>query len=284
MKRGNIHIRLWMMVMAVGLLLLASCGTKRSVLTRDLGGLSDGAYLREVMSRTVGADVLSAKMKLVVDMGGEELSVGGSIKMKRDEAIQLSLVAVGIVEAARIEMTPERILVLDRMNRRYVEMPYAGLTSSGESGMDFYTLQALFWNELFLPGVRQVGSEDAGNFARTRDEGCMTLSAKGPDGWDCTFLTALSDGRLLESRIARTVGPDYRMTWRYGEFEPVAGGEYPTHMTLEVQGGKLPMQADFHFTRLTTDTEVSPLAIPKKYQRMEADNVWMWGLKVPASY
>lgn len=273
MKREQIHIRQWV-VMAMGLLLLASCGTKRKVTaTGGLDGLSESAYLCEVMERSTGLDALTAKMKLTAKIGGEEISVGGSVKMKKDEAIQLSLVAIGIVEAARIEITPERMLVLDRLGRRYVEVSYADLPFFRENGVDFYTLQALFRNELFLPGVRQVGRSDAGRFGWERDGERVCLTAKGEGGLTCSFLTVLANGLLQESRIEKNTGKNYRLRWTYDGFETVENRYFPTRMTLALQGSRLPLQADLHFSRLQAEADIRPLTIPKRYQRMEAEHI-----------
>ncbi len=262
-----------MLAMVVGLLLLASCRTTRNVSTGGMENLSESAFLHEVVEHSVGLDALSAKMRLIAKIGGEEIGVGGSIKMKKDEAIQLSLVAIGIVEAARIELTPERMLVLDRLGRRYVEIPYTELAFFRDSDIDFYTLQALFWNELFLPGVKQVGEKDAGRFGWLRDETQVHLSAEGKGGLVYTFLTALADGRLQETNITKKGGRNYRMAWGYDEFEAVARRKFPTRMKMNLQGGKVPLEAEFHFSRLSAETELQPLSIPRKYQRMEADDI-----------
>ena len=44
---------------------------------------------------------VTSKMNLDLNLGGKSLSVGGSCNLKRDEVIQLSLVAMGFMEVGR---------------------------------------------------------------------------------------------------------------------------------------------------------------------------------------
>lgn len=44
--------------------------------------------------------------------------------MKRDEVIQLSIAPFLGIEVARAEISPDGVLVMDRMNKRYVQVPF----------------------------------------------------------------------------------------------------------------------------------------------------------------
>ena len=49
------------------------------------------------------------------------MSVGGTMKMKTHERVQVSLLMPILrTEVARIEITPDEVLLVDRMNRRFV--------------------------------------------------------------------------------------------------------------------------------------------------------------------
>ena len=258
-------------------LLVTSCGSKKSLTSgsADMSRFSKTAYLKAVVDNAPEFDEFSAKMRLALSSGSEDISVGGSIKMKRDEAIQLSLVAVGIVEAARIELTPKRLLVLDRIGRRYVEVKYDDLPFFKQSKVDFYTLQALFWNELFLPGVKHVEKGDIQNFDVTRGEPQVTLTAEKGKRLSYSFLTALANGLLEESRIHVYLKEenDYQLNWVYGHFLALDGKPFPTRMNLALQGTIKPMKASFEFSRCDTKAEYTPLTIPKRYKEVAATDI-----------
>ncbi len=258
-------------------MMVTSCGSKKTATSGevDMSGFSETSYLKAVVDNAPDFNEFSAKMRLALTYGGENISVGGSIKMKRDEVIQLSLVAVGIVEAARIEFTPKRLLVLDRIGRRYVEVEYDELPFFKESKVDFYTLQALFWNELFLPGVKHVEKGDIYNFQLTRSETQATLTAEKGKRLNYSFLTALATGLLEESRIHVDTKKEntYQMNWSYRDFLRLGGKQFPAAMRLSLEGTEKPMQASFNFSRWDTEMEYEPLSVPNRYKQVEAADI-----------
>ena len=268
---------LWLSLMLVMGVMAISCGSKKAATSGrvDMSGFSETAYLKAVVENAPEFDAFSAKMRLALSYGGENISVGGSIKMKRDEAIQLSLVAVGIVEAARIEFTPKRLLVLDRIGRRYVEVKYDDLPFFKDSKIDFYTLQALFWNELFLPGVKHVEKGDIYSFHLTRNETQATLTAEKGKRLSYSFLTALTTGLLEESRIHVSAKKenDYQLNWAYRDFLTLAGKQFPSSMSLALQGIEKPMKASFNFSRWDTQLDYEPLSVPNRYKQVDAAEI-----------
>lgn len=95
---------------------------------------------------------ISAKLNFTaMQQGVKKASAGGYLRMKRDEIIQARLVAL-IVEIGRLEMTPEYILVQDRMNRQYVKVRWEDVPQLKEAGADFQTFQQLFWGEYPMKG------------------------------------------------------------------------------------------------------------------------------------
>jgi hypothetical protein len=257
--------------------LIASCGSKKNLTSgsADMSRFSETTYLKTVVENAPEFEEFSAKMRLELMSGDESLSVGGSIRMKRDEAIQLSLVAAGIVEAARIELTPKRLLVLDRIGRRYVEVEYDNLPFFKQSKVDFNTLQALFWNEIFLPGVKHVTKGDIRNFDFTREEKHVTLSTEAGKRLSYSFLTAYAKGLLEESRIHVNLKEenDYQLNWTYAHFLALEGKPFPTRMDIALQGTKMPMKASFEFSRCDTKAEYTPLTIPKRYKQVAATDI-----------
>lgn len=130
---------------------------------------------------------IAAKLNFTaLQQGVKKASAGGYLRMKRDEIIQARLVAL-IVEVGRLEMTPEYILVQDRMNRQYVKARWEEIPQLKEAGADFYTLQQLFWGEYPMHGKEVTLKLDKntslkleyanwGKAGRQRFPGQMTLT------------------------------------------------------------------------------------------------------------
>ena len=85
---------------------------------------------------------LSSKMQLTFPYKGDKMSMGGTMKMKQNERIQLSVqLPVIRTEVVRIDITPEEVLLVDRMNKRFVKATRAEMTSFLPKGSDFEKLQ-----------------------------------------------------------------------------------------------------------------------------------------------
>ena len=97
---------------AVGLLtitlLLASCGTSRKT---SKGGAADGtvpfstaAHVSTVIGNNSSAKAITAKIKAKLSLPSDNISTSGTLRMKRGEVIQVSLVdpILGITEVVRI--------------------------------------------------------------------------------------------------------------------------------------------------------------------------------------
>ena len=111
-------------------------------------------YLSMVTSNNTTQTNLTAKVKVVVDVDGKSNSTSGSLKMKKNDVIQISLVdpLLGVMELGRMEFTKTRVLIIDRINKQYVDLPYSDVSFLKQANIDFNTLQSLFWHEVFEPG------------------------------------------------------------------------------------------------------------------------------------
>lgn len=60
-------------------------------------------------------------------------------------------------EVGRLEFTPDYVLVIDRMHKEYLKGDYNQLDFLRDNGLNFYSLQALFWNQALPPGNTEGG-------------------------------------------------------------------------------------------------------------------------------
>ena len=114
--------------------------------------LNKESFLQKVTDNAQHARFITSKVKLAIEVGNQQMTLTGNLRMKRDDVIRLQLMAFGFVEAGRLEFTKEYVLIMDRINKQYLKVPYGQLDFLRNSDIDFYVLQALFWNELFQPG------------------------------------------------------------------------------------------------------------------------------------
>lgn len=254
-------------MMAVGgALLLASCRSHKGLVKENITKTEQKAeashtstlseqVVPKLLAGNSKAGYVTAKMKFAISGMGKDLSVGGSIKMKRDDVIQLSLVAFGIIEAGKIEFTKDYVLVIDRINKRYVKVPYNKVDFLSVAHLDFNVLQSLFWNELFVPGKAEPS---AGDFTAVKsgDGTSVTLSRKD-DMFTYTFVAGLTDYLLRQVTVNSVSGGANaaKVDWKYSDFTPYNGHSYPGQIAVNVTGLKQPVSVTMRFSRINNDSD-----------------------------
>lgn len=91
----------------------------------------------------------TSKVKVTIVQDGKDITTTGTLRMRYDDVIQLTLVdpLLGIAELGRLELSPEKMLIIDRINKRYVETPYSDFAAFKANKLDFATIQDFFWKE-----------------------------------------------------------------------------------------------------------------------------------------
>lgn len=269
--RRNIECLWW----AFLLVLMASCSSTKTIKkSHSIEGVTETEYLETVIDNAGGWDVLTAKMTLAIDLEGKGATkVNGTLRIKKGEVVQMSIAPFLGIEVARAEISPDGVLVIDRVNKRYVQVSFAEVKALANADLDFHTLQALFLNELFLPGKGNLTSRDASAFRVEPVADGVELEVKRSKRFSYCFLTDAPDALLKESNIGLK-GTSYLLKWAYGDFRSLEQRKFPADMKVSFEGGKKPVKASFALSRLSTNadwesrTEVSP-----KYERVELADI-----------
>ena len=254
---------------------LASCSATKSIKkSHSIEGMTETEFVENVIENAGGWNALTAKMSLSLDWEGKgETKVSGTLRIKKGEVVQLSIAPLLGIEVARAEISPNGILVIDRMNKRYVEVSFAEVKALIKADLDFHTLQALFLNELFLPGKGDLTARDASSFKVEPEAEGVWLNVKRAKRFGYHFLTEAPEALLKESYIGLN-GTSYGLRWKYDDFRALERKQFPVDMELAFEGGRKPVKAALALSRLSTNgdwearTEVS-----KKYEKVELEEI-----------
>lgn len=265
------------LVWVLPLALLCSCGSSKKAVRGTGTGEGENAFLGEVfvnkvMAHPLEAEYVTAKMKFNLRANEQNVSVGGSLRMKKDDVIQLSLVAFGFVEAGRIEFTKDDVLLVDRINKRYVRSPYDKVSFLKEAELDFYSLQALFRNELFLPGKKSPKNGlNAFSVTKTSEENAVISTQNKKLKFK--FLTALATALIQQTQIVPVKNSGTtEFNWNYSNFAEFDGISFPQRhrMTLDLDGKTV--ELDILLSRLRHDTKwETRTSVKESYTEVESE-------------
>jgi hypothetical protein len=235
-------------------LFFASCGSKKHVTEQETATSAkatienlpqDERALMEKVEQNIKDSVkanrfLTSKVKFTVEYGEQNLTLTGNLRMKRDYIIRLQLMAFGFVEAARLEFTKDYVLIMDRINKQYIMQPYKHVDFLRNSGINFYTLQALFWNELFMPNSTGVKVEDLPKYSTTLD-GNEAIIGFEDEKMNYSWLVNKDNARIIMANILyrdRLTNGTSQLTWDYQDFESFGSGAamrpFPTQMNISL--------------------------------------------------
>lgn len=257
--------------LAVALMAFATaCGS-----TKKVAGIDDTAdfqpqtFVRQIATTAAKRlPCISSKLKFTVSVGSKDVSVGGHLRMRRDDVIRIQLMALGLVEAGRLEFTPDYVLMMDRINKQYVKAAYDDVDFLRQSGLNFYTLQALFAGELFEPG-RQ--SPDPADFRATRSDRLVSITLETPGvlsyQWQAEPLTAL----IRQTNINHG---EAQVAWDYRAYKNVEKCQLPSDMEVNIKTTKKTIKAGFQLSSFSTDDDWEARTnVSSKYKQVIVDDI-----------
>lgn len=252
------------------LLSLAGCRSPRQAGTTGSDTIrSEKELFALIREQTFQYRTLTARMNVDLDLPGKRMSSRVDLKMVRDSAFQLSVQPFLGIEVFRIEFSRDSVKVLDRMNKRYVAENYARLKGQTPIEFNYYNLQALFTNRLFLPGEQTVSPGQYKRFDYTRQGTTGNLCVEDLMNLLYTF-TVDGEGKLLSTRIDEPISR-YVLQWDYADFRSAENEQsFPMKMDVHLhQTDETPARVSLYFSRVQNDVPVKmDFPIPSKYQRI----------------
>lgn len=233
-------------------------------------------FLQKVNDNAQHARFLTSKVKFSVSVGNREMTLTGNLKMKRDDVIRLQLMAFGFVEAGRLEFTQDYVLIVDRINKQYLQVPYKHLDFLRNSGIDFNMLQALFWNELFQPGKGRLTDRQLKKFETQSSSDENIVISLENDKLSYRWLADKANQRVKMANVLyndRYRG-NYQLNWDYDDFK-VFNRKYFPHqhkVTFTTPDREVKFDMILNYVGSDDDWETRTV-LPGKYRQMPVDEI-----------
>ena len=181
-----------------------------------------------------------------------------------------------------IEMTKDYVLIMDRINKQYLKAPWMSVDFLRNSGMNFQTLQALFWNELFRPNQSSL--------VKTNDKQVIdsianyTILESGDD-----MIIGLEEGKMDYSwlasrntallRMANILYKDRfngntQLNWDYDEFKSLNKRMFPHKSAITLTTPEKEVKLGMTLNYIGADTEwETRTEISNKYREVTVDEI-----------
>jgi hypothetical protein len=85
---------------------------------------------------TASLQHISGNAALSLRVNGSDINLKGKLRIKRNEGIQITITPLGLIEAASIEFLPQKVRLINKLTKKYTEVPYSEASAIGLAGIN----------------------------------------------------------------------------------------------------------------------------------------------------
>jgi len=256
--------------------LLNGCKTSRQATSAvALTKMNKIERIESIKYQAFSFNTLSSSMRFSMKPGVNKnaTSANAQLRIIKDKALQLSVRVPILGEAARLTITPEQIIFINRLNRQYASENYKSLRKMIDFDFDFYSLQALFTNQLFIAGKQSLSQDNYSSFILSEDEFFVKLNNKDNQGINYVFTSDFTN-RIIRTEMYKNK-EEVNLNWEYNDFGLTSNKRlFPMKMTMELTVPEDVKTLNLTFNNVDIDTTFEiDTTIPNNYQRVEVEQI-----------
>jgi len=221
--------------------------------------IPDYGFLMQSWNNRLAYNTFSGKAKVHYTSTDQDQEFTINFRIRKDSLIWMAITAMGgMVQAARVAITPDSICMINYLQSEYTSLPLSQVAKILPTKVDFSVMQNL------IVGYPAYG-------------GPITKSDTTNDGWyleteDSFYQQHISYNRLdtlmAESQIrtVNTGGPRAKVT--YKDYDALESRKIATRRTVYVENGNETYLMELKFVNFNFDQPLEfPFSVPKNYAR-----------------
>lgn len=228
--------KLFILSLTTILLILTGCKVKQTIVsqtqTTDSQPISINSFCQNIRDNEPNfttVDIKKVAIKATINQ--QEYYLSGSIKIKTDSFIFISLQPLPGFEMFRIEFDSECFRFFDKMNRKYFEATYEYIEQKTQIPLQYKTLEDLFSRKLFVLG-RNLQAVTYNSIFSLNNQNGFVLASQSVDGRIQQDIK-ISPELLIESTKMSQYLKGNTLSANYaGSFSPK--NSFPEQMTISL--------------------------------------------------
>ena len=278
-------IKYYSMMLIIALTLIG-CGTKKQVVddsgdagkTISVATNSSAASnamrtecLNKLKQNTISAANIVSNIDFRLKSGSKDISVDGKLYMRKDDVIRIQLSPMGMIEVGRIEFTKDAVLFMDRIHKQYVKGRYEDVGFLKDNGLDFYSLQSLFWNQLYV-----VGGKSKDVVTVSKPAASVWKIQYDRDKMDYAWWAEVVSGLIKESELTyhSSNHGTSQLKWTYDKFKSFGKGQFPSSHQIMFKNKKKDITLYLTLKNMKNETKWDTRTqVPSKYKLVSIDEV-----------
>ena len=282
--------------------LVASCGTKKAVVQQKPiqenktvqpaapvvkdNKMESVVFMQRVTDNALYQKNLVSNLTFTLNDGHKDITVPGILRMRKDEVIRLQLlIPILRSEVGRIEFAKDYVLFIDRIHKQYVKASYDEVGFLRDNGINFYSLQSLFWNQVFIPRQQKVSEADLSQFtvdeSKAQTEGSTLISLK--DGkMDYKWSVNAKNNQIVLTTVTynSNTHASSKLSWTYDNFKAFGSKLFPASQALIINTPKIgqkaakTLKANFDLESFSDANDWEVITTPSdKYTKVSVEDI-----------
>jgi len=192
-----------------------------------------------------------SKMSMALNLNNRDLNVSATIKIRKDSALHISIQPFMGIEMFKLELSPDSMIIFDKMNRKYYSVDYGYFNSRFGVQVDYFSLQSLISSQLFCIGKRDMVT-DSCTFSNLNDGKC-SIDYKSKNIFQSSQI--LSDN-TIQQVILKGKNNNYQMQTNYADFAVVNAVNFPQKISMLITNPKSKVSCDFSLQKFEFNNRV----------------------------
>ncbi len=273
---------------------LISCKTTRKISSEKVRPMGTGKLYSMVASNYLPYKTLSIKFDVNIKFDDVDRSIGGTLRIRKDSLIWISLTPVLGIELARIQLTPDSIMFINKLKNEYFVKSYDYFDNKFQTDLSFKDLQAIFTDEMFLYSETDEENNERLNannkeekfyrktFISTTDSNLYVLQTHRQHKINKHIKRNKTAGFIVENigvtpdifKISNISVNDYgekrTLKIQYSDYIDVNTKVMPSVIKMQIQTPQKQMNAEIKYNKITVNSDISfSFNISDKYKRIE---------------
>ncbi|MEI8085770.1 MAG: DUF4292 domain-containing protein, partial [Paludibacter sp.] len=181
-----------------------------------------------------------SKMSMAINLNNRDLNVSATIKIRKDSALHISIQPFMGIEMFKLELSPDSIIIFDKMNRKYYAADYVYFSTRFGVQVDYYSLQSLISSQLFCIGKKNMLA-DSCTFANLNDGKCSI----GYQSQNIFQSSQILSDNTIQQVILKGKNNNYQMQTNYADFAVVNAVNFPQKISMLITNPNSKVSCDF---------------------------------------
>ena len=244
------------------LVIVSSCKTSSVTTGNTTRALSANKVIKYHYTNDFNKETLTAKMKVKYKGKSNLPSVTASLRIKKDEAIWISLSKLGF-PLGKALITQNKVSYYEKINKTYFEGDFKLLSHWLGTELDYEKVQNLLFGQAIL------NLKDEKHNVDFKDNNYTLTPKKSNELFDILYLINNQNFKVNKQEIHQT-DEEKTLTIDYHNYEKIDGAFFPKELLITAKDQKYITTIDINYRSVIFNNVVSfPFTIPNGYKEIE---------------